>query len=287
MGKKIMEFDVPAWRSDAQLGLCKPATRGIWMDAITAMHDNGESGELVGSLEQLAKLCRCNQAEMQLALDELQGTSTAHVSICYGIVTLRNRRMWRKAKQREQARLRMQAARKNAKCYAACHADVTSQGMLFNESVSFVSKEEIEGMFVAFWKAYPRKENPVKARVAFEKAGITSGMLPAIFEWLDLAKRSEQWQKKDKIPHPATWLNQRRWLGDPPPLPEQERNYKPDMVGAGPQVPQAKSSEDILRTAVLRESYAQGVNLTEEQLEAMVARRLNNNKQEETENASV
>jgi hypothetical protein len=38
-----------------------------------------------------------------------------------------------------------------------------------------------------------------------------------MLKWLDRGKRSEQWQDRTKIPHPATWLNQRRWEADPPP----------------------------------------------------------------------
>lgn len=41
--------------------------------------------------------------------------------------------------------------------------------------------------------------------------------LISILDWLELAKKSEQWQDVSKIPHPSTIINQRRWEGSAPP----------------------------------------------------------------------
>ena len=71
--------------------------------------------------------------------------------------------------------------------------------------------------FAAFWAAYPKKvgkQAAVKAftRLARDRA-LTPESLPGILAALDRQKRSRDWQKDGGqfIPHPATWLNGRRW----------------------------------------------------------------------------
>lgn len=73
------------------------------------------------------------------------------------------------------------------------------------------------GLFETFYRAYPRHENPMGAQKAFAKSGITANDLPQILDWIEKASKSLQWQDKDKIPMSSTFLNQRRWKGDPPP----------------------------------------------------------------------
>lgn len=64
--------------------------------------------------------------------------------------------------------------------------------------------------FDAFWKAYPRKVNKQGAVKAFEKVDVDVEILIGAIE---NHKRSAQWTKDGGafIPHPTTWLNQRRW----------------------------------------------------------------------------
>lgn len=64
--------------------------------------------------------------------------------------------------------------------------------------------------FDRFWEAYPRKVGKVKAQAAFQKVTVpVDVLLSAIAE----QKKSPQWQKDSGqfIPHPATWLNGKRW----------------------------------------------------------------------------
>lgn len=64
--------------------------------------------------------------------------------------------------------------------------------------------------FEKFWSAYPRKEGKQKARAAFEKV---TAPLETLLEALERQKTSAQWTKDGGqfIPHPATWLNGKRW----------------------------------------------------------------------------
>ena len=71
--------------------------------------------------------------------------------------------------------------------------------------------------FAEFWKAYPKKIGKGAAEKAYAKAGI-NGHLPDILTAIERARATEQWQRDHGqfIPHPATWLNQRRWEDEPP-----------------------------------------------------------------------
>jgi hypothetical protein len=67
-----------------------------------------------------------------------------------------------------------------------------------------------EDCFETFWKNYPRKEGKEKARKAFAKVSAPIDVLLAAVEQ---HKKSTQWTKDNGqfIPHPATWLNGKRW----------------------------------------------------------------------------
>jgi hypothetical protein len=101
---------------DTELSKCTPATRGVWIDLICAMHQSGRSGELCGTTDQIARLARCSTAELTLALTELQTTGTADVTLRNNNVTVINRLMKREAKDRQGTALRVQKHRSNAKC---------------------------------------------------------------------------------------------------------------------------------------------------------------------------
>ena len=64
--------------------------------------------------------------------------------------------------------------------------------------------------FERFWQAYPRKVGRVNAEAAFKKVDVEESVLMAA---LERHKRSDQWKKDNGqfIPHPATWLNGKRW----------------------------------------------------------------------------
>lgn len=66
--------------------------------------------------------------------------------------------------------------------------------------------------FDAFWLAYPKKIGKGNAEKAFAKAAKATD-LQTILTALETAKATDQWQRDggQYIPHPATWLNQKRW----------------------------------------------------------------------------
>jgi len=80
------------WKKDPRLSLCSVATRGVWIDLLCSLHD-GRIGQVTGTPEQIARLCRCNAAECHAALLELQTSGAANVSERDGVFTVVCRRM--------------------------------------------------------------------------------------------------------------------------------------------------------------------------------------------------
>ena len=74
---------------------------------------------------------------------------------------------------------------------------------------------DFDPLFDLFWDEYPRKVKKQVAREKFKKVLKGSKdpekLFEAIMEALRRYKKTKQWQEKEFIPHPTTWLNQRRW----------------------------------------------------------------------------
>lgn len=78
--------------------------------------------------------------------------------------------------------------------------------------------------FNRFWRIYPRKVAKQSALKAWTKIQLTEQLVEIILAALERHLKSAQWLRDDGkfIPHPATWLNGRRWEDEPPP-PRRER----------------------------------------------------------------
>ena len=127
-----LQFYPGDWLKDPALGMCSLATRGVWIEMLCLMHENGRSGVLAGTVEQLARTCRATPKEMAEALNELNSTGTADVversearhnsppvsrkcpdlsPRSPAIVTVINRRMSREQNAREYERLKKRRQR--------------------------------------------------------------------------------------------------------------------------------------------------------------------------------
>lgn len=116
MGKKpYIEFYTGDYLRDPNLGMCSPLSRGVWMDALCAMHEAGGTGQLRGSYEQFSRILRSSVEEVKHAFTELRATNTAEIQEhSNGLVTLINRRMNRLYNERESVRNRVEKYRSNA-----------------------------------------------------------------------------------------------------------------------------------------------------------------------------
>jgi len=70
-----------------------------------------------------------------------------------------------------------------------------------------------DSAFEAFWSAYPKKVAKPAALRAWKAAKLVNGDFERAMAALEAQKGSEDWTKDGGrfVPHPATWLNQRRF----------------------------------------------------------------------------
>ena len=75
-----------------------------------------------------------------------------------------------------------------------------------------------DNLFDRFWSAYPRHVAKQNARNEFEKANVDEALLQTMLATIEKSKCSEQWTKDNGqyIPHPSTWIHQKRWEDDLP-----------------------------------------------------------------------
>ena len=71
--------------------------------------------------------------------------------------------------------------------------------------------------FLIFWNAYPRKVGKGAAEKVWSKLKGDEELFTKILTAVDNQKNGESWLKENGIyiPHPATWLNQKRWEDEP------------------------------------------------------------------------
>lgn len=87
--------------------------------------------------------------------------------------------------------------------------------LLFTSGSDLPKAETPQAAFARFWQAYPSKVGKGAAEKAFAKH---AGIVDTLIEAVDRQVGSKQWRKDggQYIPHPATWLNQRRWEDELP-----------------------------------------------------------------------
>jgi hypothetical protein len=81
-----------------------------------------------------------------------------------------------------------------------------------------LSSAEAPPAFLGFWAAYPRKVGRAAALRAWNKLHpVSQATIILMQEALAWQTQQDQWTKDNGqfIPHPATWLNQARWLDQP------------------------------------------------------------------------
>ena len=83
---------------------------------------------------------------------------------------------------------------------------------------SSAAADSLSDGFTAFWSVYPAKKAKAVAAKAWAKLKPDQQMQAAIMAGIERDKASEQWTRDGGrfIPHPATWLNGRRWEDEAP-----------------------------------------------------------------------
>jgi len=89
-------------------------------------------------------------------------------------------------------------------------------GRVSNSNDTAVDGEILDAaelLFDEFWKLYPRKESKQQAKKAWAKLNPGQELFNLIANALEYRKQTKEWIAEGGryIPHPATWLNGRRW----------------------------------------------------------------------------
>ncbi len=95
------------------------------------------------------------------------------------------------------------------------------------EPCSPSASESADDGFADFWEQYPKKVAKPAAEKAWRKVKPSKQLLADLMAGLERQKASADWQKDGGrfIPHPATWLNGRRWDDE---LPQPAAQQAPD-----------------------------------------------------------
>jgi len=70
--------------------------------------------------------------------------------------------------------------------------------------------------FDTFWAAYPKKRSKDEAKAAWKKLNPDAALQRVMLAAIDQQRRSVDWSRDNGqyIPHPATWINKKRWTDE-------------------------------------------------------------------------
>jgi hypothetical protein len=205
----FMQYVPKEWLSDPQVSQCKPATRGVWWDAISAMHEMDRCGQLSGTLENLARVCRCRVDEMRAAADELRSCGAADVTECNGIVTLVNRRMRREAEERKSVKNRVdkhRAKQKESEAEDACNDSETDLKRSINHNHNHKKNKNTSSRPLPSVEAFQLAEK-LRAAIAFRDRNAKAAKTDDLGAWahdFDLLLRIDG-RKPDEIEAVIAW----------------------------------------------------------------------------------
>ena len=179
-------------------------------------------GEFVTSLSHLAKQTDLTVKEVRTALDHLiwTGELASQSFNRFRIITVVKYDVYQNEGK--------QNGKQTASEGQANGKQGASEGQQYNNNNNnnkgIMEKGNNNISFDRFWTAYPRKEGKPKAKAAFDKLKPDEGLLQRMLDSIERWKRTDQWQEDGGryIPHPSTWLNQRRWEDEPMPAKQTE-----------------------------------------------------------------
>lgn len=107
-------------------------------------------------------------------------------------------------------------SRSNPARYATTNITENTKRLPSENTKESSAADACDARFDQFWAAYPNKKAKPAALKAWARLKVTDDLFTAIMDGLARAKQSQAWIKDDGqfIPHPTTFLNQRRWEDD-------------------------------------------------------------------------
>lgn len=94
-----------------------------------------------------------------------------------------------------------------------CSAPIQVDRAMPAQPIRTKAKPKLPEGFEAFWAAYPRQAAKANATKAWAKLNPDAELIAKIMQSLACHCLSHEWLKDDGqfVPHPATWLNGKRW----------------------------------------------------------------------------
>ncbi len=181
---------------------------GAWIRICCKLWWSDTRGELTRTYDQWGRILRVDTDHATRILTYLGQYHICDISVTDNAeVTVRSRRMYNEDKERRQAAERQRRKRERE----VSHDEVTDAS---SSSSSYFNKKTISlnGSFDVFYQTYPRHTGRKSAEKAWLKLmpdeSLRQTMLKAI-----AVQKDTLWRGLDirYIPHPATWLNGRRW----------------------------------------------------------------------------
>jgi len=246
---KYVQLEAAAFLSDSDFQLMTAEERGVYCTVIFYMLAN--DGFIKNEPERIAALCNCrtNFDECwRVVRNKFVSVSEADLKASRKYPTeklyLTHKRVRKElAKARKSIKQKSLAGKAsgqlrqsqkkqpfNGRSTAAeLSKDKISKDKISKDKISKTKEKEVKEKakalvhFDAFWKLYPRKQGKEKALQSWLKLEPTAELFETILTAVAAQKKSEQWEQKKYIPHPTTWLNQKRWTDEVIPKENQTR----------------------------------------------------------------
>ncbi|CAK0742166.1 hypothetical protein CCP3SC1AL1_1170014 [Gammaproteobacteria bacterium] len=82
------------------------------------------------------------------------------------------------------------------------------------DSATDIARKRNDDAFDEFWKGYPVKKNKVRSKKIWDREKFASIVTLICCDVLTRSKHEPQWQDKQFIPHPATYLGNKLWTDE-------------------------------------------------------------------------
>ena len=83
-----------------------------------------------------------------------------------------------------------------------------------NNSAIDIARKQNDDAFDEFWRGYPIKKNKVRSKKIWDREKFASIVTLICCDVLTRIKHEPQWQQKQFIPHPATYLGNKLWTDE-------------------------------------------------------------------------
>lgn len=247
MRRPSFQFYPADWLGNTNLRRCTHAEKGAWLDVMCLMHDAEEYGVLRWPLNDIAAAVHCGLEVLQslVAKAVLKGDDKV-IDQPYIYVPRSGRKdgepvtliarqpgpLWYSSRMVRDEYVRQHrgdSSRFGAAEAAHDDSPITAPTAApkppFSDGSSSSSSSSSKNIscppsagespaigFDDFWNAYPRKAAKPRAEKAWKRLHLDINGIDALMAGLDRCKQLGEWQRDIKyVPHPATWLNDRRW----------------------------------------------------------------------------